>query len=152
MVRPPREVQERSLRVEQAIAELTSEAGRAPTVPEVAQRAGLELEEALEALQAGQARHGVSLDAPQGHGPDEHTVADTLGRLDAGFAAIEDRTTLTQLGRSLTARERTILQLRFDEDLTQAEIGERVGLSQMQVSRIIRHAIERLRATAQPAG
>jgi RNA polymerase sigma-B factor len=74
-----------------------------------------------------------------------------MGRDEHGFGLAEDRATLHQLLGRVTAREREVLRLRFEEDLTQAEIGERIGVSQMQVSRIIRQSLSRLRAAAQQA-
>ena len=93
----------------------------------------------LEAREAAQARGATSLSAPaRGTGDDALSLADTLGHQDDGLAGAEHRATLSTLGRGLTAREREILRLRFEEDLTQAKVGERIGLSQMHVSRILR--------------
>jgi RNA polymerase sigma-B factor len=78
------------------------------------------------------------------------TLGDTLSADDDQFERAEDRAMLARLARRISPREREVLRLRFVEDLTQAEIGERIGVSQMQVSRIIRHALARLQAGAEP--
>jgi RNA polymerase sigma-B factor len=151
-VRPPRDLQEQALRVEAVIERLTGELGRAPTVAEIAADAALEEEVVLEALEAGRARTGVSLETAAGPDSDGDVQLESLlGRPEAGFAAAEDRATIAALSRTLTRRERLVLSLRFDEDLTQAEIGARVGISQMHVSRIVRGAIDRLRIAAEAA-
>jgi RNA polymerase sigma-B factor len=149
-VRVARSLQELALRVDRAVSDYSSQHGRQPTVAEIGAVVGATEEDVLEALQARSAHQASSLDAPRG-GPedDEGTVADALGDDDSGFAAADDRVALEQLMRDLTTREREILRLRFEEDLTQAEIGERVGLSQMHVSRILRTTIDRLRRRAE---
>ena len=106
-------------------------------------------EEILEALEAGRARGATSLSAPRGDAEDGRTLGDLLGDEEDGFERAEERATLAMLFTELTPREQKVLTLRFREDMTQAEIGEIVGVSQMQVSRIIRSSIERLRIAAQ---
>ena len=118
-------------------------------VDEIAARVGAHQEDVLEALEASGAYRATSLQAPWGVDPDGgETLGDALGIEERGFAAAEDRATIARLMRGITPRERKVLWLRFAGDLTQAEIGEQVGVSQMQVSRIIRQAIARLRAYA----
>jgi RNA polymerase sigma-B factor len=155
-VRVPRDLQELSLKVDRAITDLTLALQRAPTVAEIAARVGAQEAEVLEALHAAGAYRAVSLDAPRGnHNGDEDsddTLGDTLSADDNRFERADDRATVAHLARRITPRERDVLRLRFAEDLTQAEIGERVGLSQMQVSRIIRQALARLQAAAEPHG
>jgi RNA polymerase sigma-B factor len=91
----------------------------------------------------------TSLSAPvRGQDDDELELGSRLGGDDDGFAAAEDRATLSALTRALTSREREVLHLRFGQDMTQAEIGAVVGLSQMHVSRVLRAAIEKLRLAA----
>jgi RNA polymerase sigma-B factor len=148
-VRVPRDLQDLTLRVDGAVTELSLDLQRQPTVTEIAARVGHDVEDVLEALEAAGAYRATSLEAPRStddNGVD--TLADTLGTEEHGFAVAEDRATLLHLMRSLTERERKVLCLRFLEDLTQAEIGERIGVSQMQVSRIIRRSLERLREYA----
>lgn len=153
-VRLPRDLQELSLKVDRAVTDLTLALHRAPTVGEIAAHVGAQEAEVLEALHAYGAYRAASLDAPRGHRDDatDDTVADTLSVDDNRFERAEDRATVALLARRITPREREVLRLRFVEDLTQAEIGERIGLSQMQVSRIIRQALARLQAAAGDAG
>jgi RNA polymerase sigma-B factor len=149
-VRPPRDLQEAALAVEKAIDVLSRALGRSPTVGEIAERLELSEEAVLEAREALTARMSTSLSTPArgGEEDDERSLQARLGTDDDGFAEAERRATLDVLRRSLTAREREIVRLRFEEDLTQAEIGARVGLSQMHVSRLLRTAIEKLRRAA----
>ena len=150
-VRPPRDLQELALRVERVVGELTRDRGHQPSVDDVAYAIGVEPEHVLEAMQASGAYRATSLDAPRGRGDDEPgtTLGDTVGRIENGFDRAEQRALLSELMRSLTLRERNVVRLRFDHDLTQAEIGERIGVSQMQVSRILRQSLMRLRTIAQ---
>jgi len=144
-VRVPRPLQERVLEVTKAVERLSASAGRAPTAEEVATEIGCDLEEALEALQAGGAYSAVSLDAPAGALDDgERTLGDTVGYEDERLERAEEVAALRSLRDVLDDRDRTVLYLRFVEDLTQTEIAKRIGVSQMQVSRLIRRAIQRL--------
>jgi RNA polymerase sigma-B factor len=148
-VRPPRDLQERALAVERVSEALMREHGRAPTVDEIGERLGLGAEAVLEAREAAGARGGVSLSSPGSAGDeDDHTLEARLGRPDDGLDAAEQPATLDALTRRLSVRDREIVRLRFEEDLTQLEIGQRVGLSQMHVSRILRDALATLRAAA----
>jgi RNA polymerase sigma-B factor len=147
-VRPPRDLQEQALVVERATDQLTTELGRSPTVWEVAERTGLDEEIVLEARTALAGRVSSSLSTTPRE-DDEHPLEARLGVVDGGFDEAEQRATLQTLARALTSREREILRLRFEEDMTQAEIGQRVGLSQMHVSRVLRGALEKLRRAAQ---
>src|SRR5919199_670094 len=128
-VRVPRDLQELALRVDKKVAQLSTDLRRQPTVSEIAEATGATEEEVLEALEASGAYRATSLETPRG-------------------GEAEDGATLAQLLRAVTPREREVLRLRFEYDLTQAEIGERIGVSQMQVSRIIRQSIARLRSVA----
>jgi RNA polymerase sigma-B factor len=149
-VRVPRDLQELALRVDRMAAELSLERHRAPTVSELAEALGATEEQVLEALGAAGAYHAGSLDAPRAGRADAETsgesLADALGEDEEGFARAEERATLAPLLAHVSHRERLVLVLRFGEDMTQAEIGERIGVSQMQVSRLIRQALARLRA------
>jgi len=148
-VRVPRDLQELALKVDRAVSDLSLDLHRQPTVEEIAEKVGAEEEDVLEALEASGAYKATSLEAPRGSEDESgDTLGDTLGTEERGFSLAEDRATIAHLMRSLTAREREVLRLRFEEDLTQAEIGERIGVSQMQVSRIIRQALGRLRSYA----
>jgi RNA polymerase sigma-B factor len=148
-VRVPRDLQEMALKVERAVNELTRDLHRQPTVPELGLHLGISEEAALEALEAAGAYHATSLDTPRGTESEPgDTLADTIGGEEDGYDAAEDRATIDRLMRSITPREREVLRLRFEEDMTQAEIGELIGVSQMQVSRLIRQAVARLRLAA----
>jgi RNA polymerase sigma-B factor len=149
-VRVPRDLQELALRVDRKVSELATDLRRQPTVAEIAVAVGIEEEDVLEALEASGAYRATSLSTPRGNEDEAgETLGDTVGTAEEGFGLAEHRATLEQLMRAVTPREREVLRLRFEEDLTQAEIGERIGVSQMQVSRIIRQSIARLRSVAQ---
>jgi RNA polymerase sigma-B factor len=151
-VRVPRDLQELALKVERAVSELDLELHRKPTVEELVARLGAEEEDVLEALEASGAYKATSLQTPWGADNDSgETLGDSIGIEEHGFTAAEDRATIDRLMRVITPRERKVLWLRFAGDLTQAEIGEQVGVSQMQVSRIIRESVARLRAYASVA-
>lgn len=148
-VRVPRDLQELTLKVDRAVAELADELHRQPSVAEVGEALDIQPEDVLEALQAGGAYRAVSFDAPRGGGDEEPTsLADSIGVDEHGFDRAEDRATLASLLAAVAPREREVLRMRFEEDMTQAEIGAVIGVSQMQVSRVIRQALARLRLAA----
>jgi RNA polymerase sigma-B factor len=152
-VHVPRGAQERALKVRDAQEQIANERGRAPTVGQLAEYLEVGSEDVLDALQVIQAYETVSLDAPRpGTGSDGAGVAygDSLGEDDERFELIELDATLTRALAYIPPRERTILRMRFVEDLTQTEIAERIGISQMQVSRLLRRSLEQLRSIAQP--
>lgn len=146
-VRVPRDLQELALRVDRAVTRLSVGQRRSPSIGEIAQAVQVTEEQVLEALQAAGAYRAGSLDAPRAtQGEQEgESVADTLGQEESGFQLAEERAVLEPMLLRISRRERLVLQLRFGEDLTQAEIGERIGVSQMQVSRLIRQSLARLR-------
>jgi len=147
-VRVPRELQELALRVDRAVTALSTQEGRAPTVGEIAAAVDATEEQVLDALQAAGAYRAGSLDAPRSSAGEEssgETLADAIGAEEGGFERAEERATLQPMFARIGERERLVLTLRFGQDLTQAEIGERIGVSQMQVSRLIRQALARLR-------
>jgi len=147
-VRPPRGLQELTLRVERAVTQLSQELDRAPTVSELAVAIGGTNEQVLEAMQARSGRGALSLQAPAGAQEEQPALQDTLGGGDDGYERAEARALLDGLMNGLPRRSRYVLKLRFEEDMTQAEIGALLGVSQMQVSRIIRQAIAQLRTIA----
>ena len=152
-VRVPRGLQELALRVDKKVAELSGDLHRQPTVAEIAHATAASEEQVLEALQACGAYRAMSLETPRaGEDGAGDTLGDTVASTEQGFGLAEDRATLAQLLRTITPREREVLRLRFEEELTQREIGQRIGVSQMQTSRIIRHSIARLHSAAQPPG
>ncbi len=148
VVRPPREVQELTLRVEAAAVRLGQKLDRAPTVRELAVAIGGSDEQVLEAMQARGGRSGLSLEAAGADRDDEQALHQTLGVSDDGYARAEDRIVLDGLLGYLSPREREVVRLRFERDLTQREIAALLGISQMQVSRIVRASITRLRYVA----
>ena len=148
-VRVPRDLQELAVKVDRVGDEMSRELGRAPTPAELAERTGTTLEQVLEAREASAAYRAVSLDRPRSEDDEEgDSFADAFGVVDPGFGLAEDAATVERLMRVLSEREREVLRLRFEEDLTQSEIGQRVGVSQMHVSRLIRQSIARLRDEA----
>ena len=150
-VHVPRGAQEQALKVEEAQQTLTTKRGRPPTVPELAEFLELSVQDVLEALETAGAHHAASLDAP--HADDDGgtgTLGSLFGVEDERYGLIEDGLTITAAARQLPLHERRVLQLRFIEDLTQTQIAERIGVSQMQVSRILRRALARLNEFADP--
>ncbi|MDQ1725137.1 MAG: polymerase sigma-B factor, partial [Frankiaceae bacterium] len=113
--------------------------------------AGLDDEQVLEALQARRGRSAISLQTPQGDASDAMTLGDTIGSEDPDIERAEQRAALDDLLKTVPSRAREMVRLRFEEDLTQAEIGAIFGVSQMQVSRILRQTIEQLRKVADEA-
>ena len=148
-VRVPRDLQEMALRVDRTVTKLSLELHRSPSIHEIAEAVDASEEQVLEALEAAGAYRATSLDAPRATQDEEagESVADAFGTEEEGFERAEERATLGPMMARISARERTVLQLRFAEDLTQAEIGKRIGVSQMQVSRLIRQALTRLRSS-----
>ncbi len=147
-VRVPRGLQELNIRLNKVIDELVPKLQRSPTINEIAEAAGATPEEVLEALETSQAYNAVSLQAtPNGEsGDDEGGLIDYVGVDEDAYDTMEDRTLLAPGFANLDQRERYILHLRFFEGLTQSQIASRVGISQMHVSRLIRRALEKLRA------
>jgi RNA polymerase sigma-B factor len=148
-VRPPRDLQERAQRVMTINRTLGAELGRPPSTGEIAEKLGVSLEDVVEALQACDARDTTSLERPRVVGEETDTLADTIGHEDGEYERVEQAITADLLMTRLDAREREIIRLRFHEDLTQSEIGERIGCSQMHVSRLVRAAIAKLAAAAE---
>ena len=147
-VRPPRALQELALRVDAAVVELTEDL-RAPTVAELAEKLDEPQEHVLEALHAHHARYAVSMQAQLGSDDDGTArLEDRIGLDDDAYDVAEERVVLERLLRMVTERDRRVLRMHFELDMTQREIGDVLGVSQMQVSRIIRHALQRMRLGA----
>jgi RNA polymerase sigma-B factor len=145
-VHVPRGAQELALRVEDARQKLTTKTGRPPSVQDLAQYLELSIEDVLLALETAGAHHTASLDSPRDDGEEESgTLADAFGQVDESYELVEARVTIAAAADHLGPRERQVLVLRFVEDLTQSQIASMVGVSQMQVSRILRRALEQLR-------
>jgi RNA polymerase sigma-B factor len=145
-VHVPRSIQERVLEVNRALTELSRSLGRSPSPAEIAEATKYTHEEVLEALEAATAYDSVSLEAPRTTDEDSEGVVDRLGAEDPGYEMAEYSATLAPELRALPERDRRVLHLRFVEDLTQSEIAERIGVSQMHVSRLIRAALAKLRS------
>lgn len=142
-----RGTQELALRVRAAAEAIEAETGSSPTPRQLAERTGATLEAVIEALGALANRTALSLAAPTGghdDGGTDTTIADTLGSTDDGYQRAEARALLGSAVRCLPEREQRILRLRFIEDMTQSEIAAAVGVSQMQISRLLRQSLERL--------
>jgi RNA polymerase sigma-B factor len=142
-LRLPRSLQELTMEVEKATSALTEELGRSPTVGEIARQLEIGEEDVLEALTADAARRTTSLDAPRSTDDGEGgAVIDTVADLESGYDRVEAEIATETAG--LDQREREVLQMRFVDHLTQSAIGERFGVSQMQISRIQRRALHKL--------
>lgn len=144
-VRVPRSLQERWLDVSRTSAELTQKQGRAPKVSEIAEAMDVSVEDVLEALDAGSAYTSGSLDTPVGDDSGGASIGDLLPDVDSNLANASDRVAVAEQLKSLPERQRVILYLRFFEGLTQGEISEKIGVSQMHVSRLLRKALVELR-------
>jgi RNA polymerase sigma-B factor len=152
-VRVPRGLQELNLKLTKLVDSLSRELHRSPTVAELAEAADVTVEEVLEALETSDAQLAVSLDARgAGEDFDEQERFERVGDVDHNYSVSEDRILLAPAMRALSARERTILGLRFNDGLTQSQIALELGISQMHVSRIIRGALEKLRNAIPPDG
>jgi RNA polymerase sigma-B factor len=145
-IRVPRGMQEARAQISHAVTVLSAENGRSPTVREIAESTGLSMDDVLDALAAGSAQRPGPLAAPGSEG--EEDAGAVVGVEEAGYEQAEARATLDAGLAALPARERVILHLRFEEGLTQSQIAERVGVSQMHVSRLIRRALDALRESA----
>jgi RNA polymerase sigma-B factor len=144
-VRPPRSAQERHLDLRRARTALSSRLGRPPTVVELGQELDISAEQVLDALEAGAAYRATSLDARRTGDDDATSLADRLPGEDVPSRPVELRMLVDQLLETLPEREATIMRLRFYDELTQSEIAERLGISQMHVSRLMRRCLDDLR-------
>jgi RNA polymerase sigma-B factor len=152
-VHVPRPIQERIGHVNRCVAELSRKTGQSPTPHDVAECIGVSVEEVLEAMDAARAFDAVSLDTPRGKGDGDmgSAYAETVGADDERFETVEYNAVIASTMAALPDRDRLILRLRFERDFTQSEIADRLGISQMHVSRIIRRSLERLRTVADAA-
>ncbi len=148
-VRVPRGLQELNVQLSKLMEQLTVQLGRSPTIPELAKAAGVEEEQVLEALESGRAYTSLSLSVGAGGGDDDDSLdpLESLGTEEHQYEVSEDRAVLAPGFRALDPRERMILQLRFFDGLTQSQIAQQVGISQMHVSRLIRRSLEKIRET-----
>ncbi|MFL5894527.1 MAG: SigB/SigF/SigG family RNA polymerase sigma factor [Thermoleophilaceae bacterium] len=143
----PRSLQERTRDVQVALTDLAAKLGRSATIAEIAEHIGATSEQVIEAMEARLAYRVDSLDAPYepGDGRDQWQSA---GEEDPGFATAEQSAVLSRALKALPARELALVKLRFEEDLSQSEIGRKLGISQMHVSRLLRRALARMQAIA----
>jgi RNA polymerase sigma-B factor len=146
-VRVPRGLQELNVQLSRLVESLTVQLGRSPTIPELAKAAGVEEESVLEALESGRAYSSLSLSVGSGGGDGDEDLdpMESIGTEERQFEVSEDRAVLAPGFRVLDDRERKILQLRFFDGLTQSQIAQQVGISQMHVSRLIRRSLEKIR-------
>jgi RNA polymerase sigma-B factor len=151
-LRVPRDLQERALTVIREAEALSKQLGRSPKPREVARAVGCSLEQVLEAQQAAASYEAASLDAPTARDDTEGaSLGDLLGGEDDAYELVEERDAIATTWKALPDVERTVLELRFVHDLKQGEIGERIGYSQMHVSRLLRRALNRLETAAAAA-
>ena len=144
-----RGAQERARQVTRAQQAITARTGRSPTISGLSQYLELSEEDVLEGLQAAEAFDAISLDAPVADDDPAASRLDSLGAYDDQLELIDESATVFAAARHLPERERRVLFLRFGEDLPQSEIARRMGVSQMQVSRLLRRSLERLRQLTQ---
>ncbi len=144
-VRVPRGLHDRMAEVEKATTTLTVELQRSPSVGEIATKLEIEPSEVLEVLQANHNRRPLSLDRPVGGEDDESPASEWVGDEDENYELVDDKLALEGVLPQLDDRERLILRLRFVEDMTQSQIADQIGHSQMHVSRILRRTLERIR-------
>jgi RNA polymerase sigma-B factor len=145
-VRVPRGLHDRMAEVDKAITDLTKELQRSPSVGEIAERLELEQTDVLEVMEANHNRRPLSLDRPAGpEDSEESPPTEWIGEEDESYELVEGRIALDAALPYLDERERLVLRLRFAEDMTQSQIAERIGHSQMHVSRILRRALARIR-------
>jgi RNA polymerase sigma-B factor len=147
-VHVPRGMQERIMQVNQAMDRMSRDLGRSPTPAEIAAEVDLTVEVVLESLEAAVAYEATSLDAPRAGDPDGESYAESMGEEDGAYEQIEYLESIAPTMRALPERDRLVLKLRFEDDLTQSEIADQIGVSQMHVSRLIRRALTRLRTVA----
>ncbi len=146
-VRVPRGLQELNVQLSRLVEQLTVQLSRSPTIPELAKAAGVTEEEVLEALESGRAYSSLSLSVGGGGDDDDLDPLESIGTEEHQYEVSEDRAVLAPGFKVLDERERKILQLRFFEGLTQSQIAQQVGISQMHVSRLIRRSLEKIRET-----
>ena len=145
-VRVPRGLQELNVQLSRLIESMSVELGRSPTIAELAEAAGVEEESVLEAIESGRAYSSLSLSSGgTNEEGEELDLLESLGEIEHEYEVSEDRAVLAPGFKALDPRERTILHLRFFEGLTQSQIADQIGISQMHVSRLIRRAVEKMR-------
>jgi RNA polymerase sigma-B factor len=149
-VKVPRRLKDLHLRLSATTAELSQRLGRAPTASELAEELGMDREEVVEGLVAGSGYNTMSIDSGGNNADDDApALIDTLGEVDDRLDQIDNREALRPLLEALPERERTVLMLRFFESMTQTQIAERLGISQMHVSRLLAKTLSSMREQLQ---
>ncbi len=151
-VRVPRRLQELSAKVNQATDELTKELQRSPSTEEVADRLGVTVDEVLEAMESSSAYSSVPLEGAGSDDEDAPAVIDHYASIDQDLAASDDRMVVEQTIHEFSPREQEVIRMRFEDGLTQVEIAKRLGVSQVQVSRLLRRTLKKLQDKIDPEG
>lgn len=151
-VRVPRRLQELSSKVTQATDDLTTQLQRSPSVEEIAERLGVSVDEVLEAMESSSAYSSVPLEGGSGDDEESPSVIDHYATEDADLAASDDRMILEDAIADFSPREQDVIRMRFVDGLTQVEIAERLGVSQVQVSRLLRRTLRRVQDKIDPEG
>lgn len=152
-VRVPRRLQELSAKVNQATDTLTSQLQRSPTIAEIADYLDATVDEVLEAMESSSAYSSVSLEAPSGADDDDTpSVIDRYATEDSDLAFTDDRIIIEEALASFSPRERDVIEMRFLKGMTQIEIAERLGISQVQVSRLLRRTLKKIQDKIDPEG
>jgi RNA polymerase sigma-B factor len=150
-IKVPRRLQELSFKVNQAIDALTQRLQRTPTVPEIAEYLEVTPDDVLEALETSEAYNFVSLETDRNSdGSDSFSILEYIGKDDQLMSVVDDRTTLSAALKQLTPMEQQVLYLRFFQGMTQTEIAKKLGISQMQVSRLLRRTLRVMRENLVP--
>lgn len=152
-VRVPRRLQELSAKVTQVSDKLTEKLQRSPSVDEIAQALGVSVDEVLEAMESAHAYSSVSLDVPQGDdddGTQSSTVIDKYALVDEDLESSDDRIVLEQAIKDFSEREQQIIRMRFLEGFTQVEIAQKLQISQVQVSRLLRKTLQKFQEKLDP--
>lgn len=152
-VRVPRRLQELSAKVNQATDTLTSQLQRSPTIAEIADYLDATVDEVLEAMESSSAYSSVSLEAPSGADDDDTpSVIDRYATEDSDLAFTDDRIIIEEALASFSPRERDVIEMRFLKGMTQIEIAENLGISQVQVSRLLRRTLKKIQDKIDPEG
>ncbi|CAN5740901.1 MAG: SigB/SigF/SigG family RNA polymerase sigma factor [Iamia sp.] len=151
-VRVPRRIQELHVEINGLVGTLTQRLGRSPTIEELARAASTSEEEVLEAMEAAQAYRSASIDAPSGGEESGLGLAGQLGDDDSNLFAAENKMLVTTLIDTLPKREQLLMRLRFYDGMTQTEIADRLGISQMHVSRLLARSLGQLRERLEHEG
>ncbi|MFR2950700.1 MAG: RNA polymerase sigma factor SigF [Collinsella intestinalis] len=152
-VRVPRRLQELSAKVNQATDTLTSQLQRSPTIAEIADYLDATVDEVLEAMESSSAYSSVSLEAPSGADDDDTpSVIDRYATEDSDLAFTDDRIIIEEALASFSPRERDVIEMRFLKGMTQIEIAEKLGISQVQVSRLLRRTLKKIQDKIDPEG